>query len=139
MFPIKEKAEKAVTDGIETLEQWAPYVIVFNKEFSEINIKTPENIKCFKGIDDPTLVASGIQQITVVAGKDDTEVVYLLAQSEQNTSVAVPIKSNGHSSVCLSVEYIPKLFSDFPLVGTDAFNFPAIINNPDFSSGTEPR
>ena len=134
MFPIMEDAEESARVGIRTLEQWASYVIVFNREFSEINIEMPDKIKCFKGVDDPTLVAPGIQQITVVEGKDDAKVAYLLAQNQQETSVAVPMQSNADNSICLSVEYIPRLFADFPMVGTDTFNFPAVINNPHFSS-----
>jgi len=33
---------------------------------------------------------------------------------------------------------VPRLFCDFPLLGTESFPFPVIINNPTFNP-TEPR
>lgn len=133
MFRIRDlDAEKAVKAGIDALEQCAPYVIVFNREFFSINIKKPDRTKCFKFDGDYKLDASGIQQVPVV--ENDTKMEYLLAENkQQKTSVAVRIKSNEENSVCLSVENIPKLFSAFPLVGTSSLSFPAVINNPNFS------
>ncbi|MDE0316613.1 MAG: ATP-binding protein [Candidatus Poribacteria bacterium] len=132
IFPICEvEAEKAVKAGIDVLEQCAPYVIVFNREFISININKPEKTKCFKFNGCSKLDESGIQQVTVA--ENEANMKYLLAQNEQQkTSVAVQIKSNGDKPVCLSVENIPKLFSAFPLVGTNLLSFPAVINNPNF-------
>ena len=137
VYPICEAgAEEAVRAGIETLEQCAPYLVIFNKEFSRIDIRTPHKTWCFKAVDDRMLDTSGIQQITVVESRNEneTEMEYLLAKSEPETSVAVPMQSNGDSLMCLPVENTPRLFLAFPLVGTDSFSFPAVINSPNFSS-----
>lgn len=132
MFRIRDlDAEEAVKAGIDALEQCAPYVVVFNREFFSINIRKPDRTKCFKFDGDSKLDASGIQQVTVI--ENDTKMEYLLAENQQQgTSVAVRIKSDEENSVCLSVQDIPKLFSAFPLVGTNSHSFPAVINNPNF-------
>lgn len=133
VFPIhKPGAKEAVTSGLDTLEQCAPYVIAFNQEFSSIKIKRPDRTLCFEYL--PSDV-SQIGQITVSENKNGkfSERQYLLASSEKKTSVAVPIELNGDSSISSSVENTPRLYSAFPLVGTDSYSFPAIINNPDFS------
>ena len=126
------EAEEAVNEGIDALEQCASYVVVFNRDFFSINIKKPDRTKCFR-LNGEKLVASGIQQVTVV--ENDTEIEYLLAENkQQNTSVAVRMRSNGEKSVSLrSDKTIPRLFSDLPLVGTKSLSFPAVINSPDFS------
>ena len=133
IYPICDPdAEEAVNAGIDALEQCAPYVGVFNRKFVSINIKEPDRTKCFKFDSDSKLDTSGIQQVTIV--ENDTKMEYLLAENkQQKTSVAVRIKSNEENSVCLSVKDIPKLFSAFPLVGTNSLSFPAVINNPNFS------
>ena len=133
IYPICDPdAEEAVNAGIDILEQCAPYVGIFNRKFFSINIKEPDRTKCFKFDGDSKLDASGIQQVTIV--ENDTKMEYLLAENKQEkTSVAVQIKSNEENFVCLSVEDIPKLFSAFPLVGTNSLSFPAVINNPNFS------
>lgn len=132
MFPIRDPdAKEAVRTGIDTLEQCAPYVVVFNREFLSINIKELGETRCFKLNGISQLEASEIQQVTVV--ENDAKMEYLLAQNQQqNTSVVVRMKSNEEKSVCLPVENIPKLFSAFPLVSTKSLSFPAVINNPKF-------
>ena len=137
VYPICEAgAEETVWAGIEALKQCAPYLVVFNEEFFSIDIRTPEGTRCFKVVDDQVLDASEIQQITVIESRNEnkTEMKYLLAKSETETSVAVPMQSNGDSSICLPVENIPRLFLAFPLVGTDCFSFPAVINSSNFSA-----
>ena len=132
IFPIhKPGAKEAVKSGLDTLEQCAPYVIAFNQEFSSINIKRPDRTLCFEYL--PSDV-SQIGQITVSENKNGefSKRQYLLTSSEKKTSIAVPIELNGDSSISLSVENTPRLYSAFPLVGTDTYNFPAVINNPDF-------
>ena len=103
------------------------------EDFLSINIKKPDETKCFKLNSISQLRASKIQQVTVLENDEKKE--YLLAQNQQqNTSVAVPMKLNGEKPICLPVEVegTPKLFSAFPLVGTDLLSFPAVINNPKF-------
>ena len=133
VFPIhKSGANDAVKSGLDTLEQCAPYVIAFNQEFSSINIKRPDRTLRFEYL--PSDV-SQIGQITVSENKNGefSKRQYLLASSEKKTSVAVPIELNGDSSISSPVENTPRLYSAFPLVGTDSYSFPAVINNPDFS------
>ena len=133
IFPIhKSGAKEAVKSGLDALEQCAPYVIAFNPEFSSINIKRPDRTLCFEYL--PSDV-SQIGQITVSENKNGefSKRQYLLTSSEKKTSIAVPIELNGDSSISSSVENTPRLYSAFPLVGTDSYNFPAVINNPGFS------
>jgi hypothetical protein len=97
IYPIKDDAVNAVKEGIETLEQCAPYVVVFNKKFDYINvdidIKECRKTLCFKAITSPELDSSPIQQITVTECENGNskEKEYLLAQSEKGTSVTVPL------------------------------------------------
>ena len=133
VFPIhKSGAKDAVKSGLDTLEQGAPYVIAFNREFSSINIKRSDRTLCFEYL--PSDVSQS-GQITIRETKNGefSKRQYLLASNEKKTSVAVPIELNGDSSISSSVENTPRLYSAFPLVGTDSYSFPAVINNPDFS------
>ncbi len=138
-------AEKAVVEGIKTLEQCAPYVVAFNRNFArieiDIDIKARCEHLCFKVRERIFLDEDRIQQITVVEGKSRVR-KYLRAQGEpqgkKETSVAVPLESNGDSLVCLRVGETPRLFKDMPLVGTESFSFPAVINSFKFSP-TEDR
>ena len=55
---------------------------------------------------------------------------YLVKQGKTG-SVAIPMDSV--SDVCLPVEEIPRLFLGFPLINTENFSFPAVINSFRFT------
>ena len=58
--------------------------------------------------------------------------VYLLAEGKR-TSVAVPLEPTNNGQICLSVDDTPRIFLGFPLIGTENFSFPAVINSFEFS------
>ena len=139
VYPIKgDDAVEAVEKGIVTLKQCAPLVVVFNQVFSRIDIKSLDETISFKVVR-PPLDQAGIHQITVeeIGNGNCRERKYLLAQGKK-ALVTVPLESNGGGSVCLPVGEIPRLFSGFPLVGTESFSFPAVINSLNFTP-TEDR
>ena len=133
-YPIRtEEAQTAVKEGISMLKECAPFVVVFNPEFSGININIDttdySDELCFKVLERSPLDASGIEQITVAESNSEVR-KYLLAKGDE-VSVTV---LNSDDSECLSVEAIPRLFLGFPLVGTKSFSFPAVINSFKFSA-----
>lgn len=133
-YPIEYDAVDAVEKGIVMLKQCAPFVVVFNQEFSRIDIENRGETMCFEVVERPPLNSEGIQQITVAESTDGNrrERKYLLAQGAE-TSVAIPLESDGDTSVCLPIENTPRLFLGFPLVGTESFSFPAVINSFKFT------
>lgn len=136
VYPITEEpAKKAVEAGIETLKQHAPFVVVSNPQFSNINIENQDETLSFKVADTVPLNESGIQQVTVTEGK--LEQKYLRAVDEK-TSVIVPLESSENGAECVSIGKTPRLFLGFPLVGTETFCFPAVINSLSFGA-TENR
>lgn len=139
LYPIGSDARDAVDKGIATLRQYAPFAVVFNQEFSSINIKSSGKTRDFKVIKRTSLNKDGFQQVTVAESKNDnrTERKYLLAQGEK-ASIAVPLESKCDGSICLPLGNIPRLFLGFPLIGTEDFSFPAVINSLSFTP-TEKR
>ena len=135
VYPIREQeAEQAVEAGIETLKQCAPYVVISNPQFSRINIDFPGEKMCFEAKRHKS-DSSSVQQITVTENMNGNsrDRQYLLAKGDMETSVTVPLESKDGSLVCQSVKKIPRLFLGFPLVGTEAFSFPAVINSFNFT------
>ena len=135
IYPIKDNAVSVVEAGIKTLEQYALYVVIFNKKFDRINIdidtKEVHKTLSFQAITFSELDSSSIQQITVTECENGNAKVkeYLLARSEKGTSVTVPLESDRNKGECVSAGNIPRIFKVFPLIGTEAFSFPAVINN----------
>ncbi len=134
VYPLEDDARDAVAKGITTLKQCAPFVVVFNQEFSRIDIENRGETICFEVVERPPQDSEEIQQITVAEITDGNrrERKYLLAQGEK-TSVTIPLESDGDSSVCSPIEDTPRLFLGFPLVGTESFSFPTVINSFKFT------
>ena len=133
-YPIGEDAVGAVEQGIETLRRCAPFVVVFNRQFRRIDIDWPEKTTCFEVLKRTSLPQESLQTVTV--GVSDHGILreqeYLLAEGSL-VSVAIPMKRTDDGPVCLPLGNIPRLFLGFPLVGTETFSFPAVINSFAFT------
>ena len=133
-YPIRESsAAEAVKIGIETLKQCAPYVVVFNQEFSSINIEDHGERVCFKVERRSEIPNSRMQRVTVAEITNNNRIAmeYLLVQGEK-ASVAAPLISQDNNFTVPPIENIPRLFLGFPLVGTEDFSFPVVINSLNF-------
>ena len=132
-YPIIEESVGAVEEGIETLRQCAPFVVVFNSQFRRIDIESPEETTAFEVVERVAL-QEGLQTVTVGVSEQGSlrERKYLLAEGVR-VSVTVPMAPTDDGAVCLPLEDIPRLFLGFPLVGTETFSFPAIVNSFAFN------
>ena len=140
-YPITDDADDVVDQGIKTLKRCAPFVVVFNKEFSGINIKTPTEETSFKVNERLPYSVGNASEITVTetSNGQSTTRKYLLAEDEDGSaSVCVPFEYNDSSYRCMSIADVPKLFLGFPLIGTENFSLPAVVNSFKFAP-TEDR
>ena len=128
-YPITEnRAKCAVEQGIRILTQYAPFVVVFNKVFRRIDIQKPGKSQSFEVQRRPSDVSKP-REINVIhrINENKTEMKYLLAEG-QKASVAVQLQLVDAHPECLPVGETPRLFVDFPLIGTEFFSFPVVIN-----------
>ena len=132
-YPVVEESVDAVVGGIETLKQYAPFVVVFNRQFRRISIQAPEETTTFEVVERAPL-GEGLQTVTVGVSDNGSlrERKYLLAEGAL-ASVAIPIAPTDNGATCLPLGGIPRLFLGFPLVGTETFSFPSVINSFAFT------
>lgn len=65
--------------------------------------------------------------------------IYILNLTEDGLAISAGLERNNNSVNFISfAKGQPKLFCDFPLIGTEDFPFPVVINSSDFNP-TEPR
>ena len=133
-YPIGEDAVGAVEEGMETLKRCAPFVVVFNRQFRRIDIESADETTTFEVVERIPLQQEGLQTVTVGVNNPGIlrEIKYLLAEGER-VSVTVPMEQTDNGSVCLPLGNIPRLFLGFPLIGTETFSFPAVINSFAFT------
>ena len=131
----------AVEHGIIMLRRCAPYILIFN-DFSDIEVKLGSETTTFK-VKDRTDHPPGrrfiVEEETTIgnANEERYEGEYLVA-SDDIAKVAIPFESHESYTECKSLRDIPKLFVGFPLIHTEEFGFPAVINSLKFTP-TEKR
>lgn len=137
-YPIEDDAVDAIDNGLAMLKRCAPFVVVFNEKFSRIDIKTPNENTSFEVTKRSPLSQARLEKIEVSEHENENQnnKVYLMAKNEK-TAVAIPLESMGDSQVCLPINDIPKLFLGFPIVGTEHFSFPTVINSFEFTPTEE--
>ena len=133
-YPIEEGAVSAVNSGLAMLRRCAPYVVVFNPQFRRIEIQEGKHDSIFEVTDRAPMSQAGLQTVTVRITADGVpeERKYLLAEGE-SASVTIPSQSTDDGSMCLSLDDTPRLFLGFPLIGTESFSFPSVINSFGFT------
>ena len=127
-YPVGDSETDAVKKGIEALKQCGPFVVAFNQKFSRIEIHSneTENIREIERKE----LKERLWQVTVARSRNGTtdNIQEYLVVEGQKSSISVPLKS--------AVE-TPRLFLGFPLIGTEKFSFPAIINSFEFTPTEE--
>ena len=137
-YPIEGDAVDVVEQGIETLTRCAPFVVVFNRQFLRIDIEFPDSTTSFEVVERTPLHREGLHMVTVGVSDNgiQREQKYLLAEGV-HVSVTVPMEQTDDGSACGPLGDTPRLFLGFPLIGTETFSFPAVMNSFRIHSNRE--
>ena len=132
-YPLDDTVVDVVEEGISSLRKCAPFVMVFNRQFDCILIEDQGNTTKFK-VTRREVLQEGLQEITVERNENGEQSygTYIIADGDK-VSIAIPIRVTDNEWECLEISDIPRLFLGFPLIGTETFSFPAIINSFDFT------
>ncbi len=140
-YPVEdESSDFIVRQGIEGLKEMAPFILAFNEEFSRISVESLDE-KCVFGVSEPgKSLNNGVHEIIIrrSGASNSTDGRYFLVR-KGDTSIAVQVARAGNSTSCLPVRNIPRLFVGLPLIGTEDFSFPAVINSFQFTTSDEDR
>ena len=115
-------SKEAVEKGLHNLLLTLPYLLTFNKKINSISING------LKYWIEEELVNENIRKVTVSNLNEEKTVVMVFRTN--NTEVAFNISLENSNEITELNPGIAKIFCDFPLVGTEKFSFPLIINNP---------
>lgn len=137
-YPIRDELGlKVYKEGIEDLKNSIGYVLCLNQEIKEVFFGSKGN-RAYKA-DTVNISENGyIFEIRRVI-RHETHKEFFAVFSNEYTSIVIPIQKYNEGCKIIEIdEGVSSLFCQFPLVGSDSFKFPAIINNPNFNP-TEPR
>ncbi|WP_432228369.1 sacsin N-terminal ATP-binding-like domain-containing protein [Enterococcus faecalis] len=121
-------AKEAVLIGLQSLYSHLPYVLSFSEKIRSIKI----NNKIFK-LETPIVVdIFENTQINIVTNNIDDEKWAIILHSFAHGSFAAPILFDSEYKFIEISEKIAKLSCTFPLIGTEGFPFPLILNSSFF-------
>lgn len=129
----QEIAEK----GINEFSKLIPYVLTFIPIIEKVRII--DNVKG-QDIQYKTSQHSDfLEPITCIERTVDGEIdnIFILNTSNDRVSIATEVEKIENGYEIKDISTIPKLFCDFPLIGSEHFNFPMIINSFFFNPLTE--
>jgi hypothetical protein len=133
-----DTGKKVARAGFKDLDVCLPYTLAFVSAVESVNYQG--HLVSLQEPDEER--ADGEVQflsVTSVDGEGETESSSLAVLSLGLTTIAIAIELTDDGARILPLRpQVPRLFCDFPLLGTESFPFPVIINNPTFNP-TEPR
>ena len=133
-YPLADDAADVVEEGISLLRRCAPFVVVFNDRFDRIDINSLGETLSFEVAGRAPLERDSLSHVTVIESQNghSTEHRFILAEGKKS-SVVIPMSQSEDGRQCLSIPDAPKLFLGLPLIGTEGFSFPAVINSFRFT------
>ena len=131
------KPNKEIALGaLETLEESILFNLAFVEKLGKLTIKNNiENIEYDFYMKDKKELTQNLYLYTFMAkGKER----FLLKLSNENIDICIEVFIQNNQYIFRQInKKLPRLFSDFPLVGTEKFSFPLVLNSRKFSPKTE--
>ncbi len=129
--------ERVANEGLEDVHRCLPYALVFVPEIRAVEVTSAGRF--YKRIKDAEVGSNTFPQVSINDRELGPMVLSMVTEEEAFTRVLLPVEIKaGQVHILRLSDEIPRLFCDFPLVGTECFPFPAVINDPHFGP-TEPR
>ena len=144
IYELDEIGVKTAVSGLRNLLVSIPYVFAFVQELNTITIKVDNFQRVISRGEKVTveLESANVTHVhfsTFRDGKTTVEDRYVFVLSSDLVSIATEIKTKGKDKFLLRPhDDLPRIFCDFPLLGTNGFSFPIVVNSPMFNP-TEPR
>ncbi|MCX7067844.1 MAG: hypothetical protein NTW85_09160 [Methylococcales bacterium] len=127
-YKLDTEVQKAIAKiGIDEFSKLIPFVLAFIPKISRVEI-IDNTVGKNTVFEKNELCDSLIIPISRIENGEKTEVL-ILYNSNDRVSIATEIEKieNGYS--IKNINNFPKLFCDFPLIGTEKFYFPVVVNS----------
>lgn len=131
IYDIFNANNKALGEGEEDLDKTIFFVLAFVKTINKLQYN---DTTYWCSEDDEQLILDGLKIVKVhKVTKGNTITKQILVGYDDIVELAVVIKNeNGLNCIEEFHENMPKLFCNFPLIGTEKFAFPIVVNCSEF-------
>jgi hypothetical protein len=131
-----EEQKRVAQIGVEEFSRLIPFVLVFIPKIGRVEIidKLARENTSYEKIREPKNNFIVCVSKTKNGNKEDILILYL---SNERVAIATEVERCERGYSVKGIRDIPKLFCDFPLIGTEYFHFPVIVNSFFFNPQTE--
>lgn len=131
-YPLDARGLEVARQGIEDLHRSVPLMLAFTEDVGEVTVQGVTYRR-----EGRVQLADGVERVHVVsrgpAGEDDH---WFVVTRGEKTAAAVCVDGPGEGARLLGIgEGVPRLFCDFPLLGSESFPLPVAVNSPWFYPG----
>jgi hypothetical protein len=135
-YPLDTEGENVADIGLKDLRRSIAYVLTFVETIQKVDLANLD--ECYTRRSEQSL-PSGIDLTRISKSKSDDKEILIASLSEGDTTIAIEVEQIEKQFIIKRFDpQLPKLFCNFPLIGTENFGFPVLINNMYFNP-TEPR
>jgi hypothetical protein len=141
-YPLSDNSVKYAQQGVEDLKQTAHYALLFNKRIKQFEVHneiTNEHYKISR-VESKNISEQIEEVITKIEFNESTSHFHLLCfRKEKEFDIAIPVlvTEKGYE-VLVPDKSTPRVFKDFPLIGTENWGSNFVLNSKKFQP-TEPR
>jgi hypothetical protein len=136
-YQLETEEQKRVAQiGVEEFSRLIPFVLAFIPKIGRVEIidnLASENT-CYEKIREPKDNLIVCISKTKNGKKEDILILYV---SNERVAIATEVEKCERGYSVKGIKDFPKLFCDFPLIGTENFHFPVIVNSFFFNPQTE--
>lgn len=134
-YNLDSKGVDIAEEGLKEFYHAIAYVFVFVPQLASISINNELFFnRLNKSVIDNKVQKTDIEQVI----KGEAKTRSLVSYSRDSIDIALEIDGKNQPKILKYHENLPKLFCDFPLVGTSDFPIPFLVNSHRFNP-TEPR
>ena len=137
-YMLDDSGVTAAKNGLENFLITAPYVFAFVSELNKITINNNGEISVYTRTQEGDTQSANVF-VSRIHKNNVIKPINILVIKEDTLMLAVEIKRyNSENHIVHYDDKLPRLFCDFPLLGTHDFSFPVVINSRSFDPN-EPR
>ena len=137
-YSLDENGVNVAKVGLENFLITAPYVFAFVSELNKITV-TVDGVVTVYTRDKVGVTQSDNTFVSRIRKNDSPDAINIFTIQNDTLMLAAEIKQfDRENHIVRYSDLLPRLFCDFPLLGTHDFAFPVVINSRAFDP-TEPR
>lgn len=131
-----DEQKEIANKGIIEFSKLISYVLTFIPKIKELKIinNVFGNTVLFNNTDE--IIDNVLSKVEKIEGSEVSNILILQA-SNNKVSIAIEVEATGDGYSVKDIKDIPRLFCDFPLIGSEDFHLPMVVNSFYFNPLTE--